>query len=380
MRLRLPFTLALATALSLAGSSLAGAAPEPVIVGVVISTSGPSAPLGVPQKNALALVETDVNAHGGVDGRPLHFEIVDDEAKPDVAAQLVQQLIGKGAVAIICGTRTATSAAATRVTTGANVVQLFLTPSTELWKTPKGVAKTLFQVASSSDDEARAYVGYTAKTLKAKTIAIVHDENQYGTVAAAATADAAKADGLTVVADESYPGDATDFTPQLLRVKAAKPDAVMLLGATNTPALLTVQARTLGIAVPFVGSSAILSPAFLKVVGPGEDHLYAVSNLDFSNPDAVSKKAMDAYAAAYNAPLVGFGGFAYDAGYMIAKALVKAHGKYDGTSVASALETMGVFKGTTGAFHYTATDHNGLSYKDVHIAVARQGVWTTIDE
>lgn len=379
MRKRLGIAAALVAALSLGGNAAVSAAPDPVVVGVVISTSGPSAPLGVPQKNALAIVEHDVNAKGGINGRPLHFEIVDDEAKPDIAAQLVQQLIGKGAVAIICGTRTATSAAATRVTVGANVVQIFLTPSTELWKTPKGVAKTLFQAAGSSDDEAHAYTFFSAKTLKAKTIAIVHDENQYGTVAAAATEAAAKDAGLTVVANESYPGDATDFTPQLLRVKAANPDAVMLLGATNTPALLTVQARTLGIKVPFVGSSAILSPAFLKVVGPDEDHLYAVSNLNFSNPDAVTKVAMTEYSAAYNLPLVGFGGFAYDAGNLIARALTKANGKFDGASVASALETSGAFHLTSGTFHYTAADHNGLSYKDVHIAVARKGVWYTQD-
>jgi branched-chain amino acid transport system substrate-binding protein len=320
-----------------------------------------------------------VNAHGGINGRPIHFEIVDDGAKPDIAAQLVQQLIGQGAVAIICGTRTATSAAATRVTTGANVVQMFLTPSTELWKTPKGVAKTLFQVASASDDEARAYVNFAATTLKAKNVAIVHDENQYGTAAATATEAAAKDDGLTVVDTESYPGDATDFTPQLLRVKGAKPDAVFLLGATNTPALLTVQARTLGIKVPFIGSSAILSPAFLRVTGPAEDQLYAVSNLDFTHPNAVEKTAIKEYVGTYNAPLVGFGGFAWDAGFMIAKALAKSNGKTDGDSLAAALETMGAFAGTTGTFHYTADDHNGLSYKDVHIAVARKGVWYTID-
>jgi branched-chain amino acid transport system substrate-binding protein len=379
MRQRLSTVAALIAAFALTGSLAVSAAPDPVMVGVVISTSGPSAPLGVPQKNAFAIVERDVNAHGGIGGRPLHFEIVDDEAKPDVAAQLAQQLIGKGAVAIICGTRTATSAAATRVTVGANVVQLFLTPSTELWKTPKGVAKTLFQVASSSDDEAHAYVAFAKNKLHAKTIAIIHDENQYGTVAGTATEGAAKDNGLTVVASESYPGDATDFTPQLLRVKAAKPDAVMLLGATNTPALLTVQARTLGIKVPFLGSSAILSPAFLKVVGPAEDQLYAVSNLDFTNPDAVSKIAIKEYVDAYHGPLVGFGGFAYDAGYLITKALNQAHGKYDGATLATALETMGPLHGTSGTFHYSATDHNGLSEKDVHMAVARKGVWYTID-
>jgi branched-chain amino acid transport system substrate-binding protein len=379
MRMRFPSVAALIAAFTLAGSMGASAAPEPIVVGVVISTSGPSAPLGVPQKNAFAIVEKDVNAHGGIGGRPLHFEIVDDEAKPDVAAQLAQQLIGKGAVAIICGTRTATSAAATRVTVGANVVQLFLTPSTELWKTPKGVAKTLFQVAAASDDEAHAYVAFAKNKLKAKTIAIVHDENQYGTVAAAATEAAAKDNGLTVVANESYPGDATDFTPQLLRVRAAKPDAVMLLGATNTPALLTVQARTLGVKVPVVGSSAILSPAFLRVVGPAEAELYAVSNLNFTHPDAVSKIAIKAYVDAYHGPLVGFGGFAYDAGYLIAKGLNQAHGKTDGASLATALETMGALHGTSGTFRYSATDHNGLTEKDVHMAVARKGVWYTID-
>jgi branched-chain amino acid transport system substrate-binding protein len=379
MRKHLSSVAAIVAALCVTGSLPVSAAPDPIMVGVVISTSGPSAPLGVPQKNAFAIVENDVNAHGGIGGRPLHFEIVDDEAKPDVAAQLAQQLIGKGAVAIICGTRTATSAAATRVTVGANVVQLFLTPSTELWKTPKGVAKTLFQVAAASDDEAHAYTAFAKNKLHAKTIAIIHDENQYGTVAGTATEAAAKDNGMTVVADESYPGDATDFTPQLLRIKAAKPDVVMLLGATNTPALLTVQARTLGIKMPFVGSSAILSPAFLRVVGPAEDQLYAVSNLDFTNPDAVSKVAIKAYVDAYHGPLVGFGGFAYDSGYLITKALIKARGKYDGATLASALETMGPLHGTSGTFRYSATDHNGLSEKDVHIAVARKGVWYTID-
>jgi branched-chain amino acid transport system substrate-binding protein len=368
MRKHLSSVAALVAALCVTGSLPVSAAPDPIVVGVVISTSGPSAPLGVPQKNALAIVERDVNAHGGIAGRPLHFEIVDDEAKPDVAAQLAQQLIGNGAVAIICGTRTATSAAATRVTVGANVVQLFLTPSTELWKTPKGVAKTLFQVAAAADDEAHAYTAFAKNKLHAKTLAIIHDENQYGTVAGTATEAAAKDNGMTVVADESYPGDATDFTPQLLRVKAAKPDVVMLLGATNTPALLTVQARTLGVKVPFVGSSAILSPAFLRVVGPAEDQLYAVSNLDFTNPDTTSKIAIKAYVDAYHGPLVGFGGFAYDSGYLIAKALLKAHGKYDGAALA-----------TAGTFRYSASDHNGLSQKDVHIAVARKGVWYTID-
>ena len=64
MRRRALFAAAFIGALSLPAGGNASAAGAPILVGVVISTSGPSAPLGVPQKNALALVERDVNAKG----------------------------------------------------------------------------------------------------------------------------------------------------------------------------------------------------------------------------------------------------------------------------------------------------------------------------
>jgi branched-chain amino acid transport system substrate-binding protein len=363
---------------SLAGPP-ASAAPEPILVGAVLSYSGPSAPLGQPQVNSLELAEKQINAAGGVLGRPIHFEIVDDEAKPDVAAQLAQQLIGKGAIAIICGTRTATSAAVVRVTTGANVVQFFLTPSTELWNTPKGVTKTVFQVAATAQNEAKAEVLFAKQTLKAKSLSILHDENEYGTGAAAATADAAKAIDLNVLGSDSYPGVATDFTPQLLKIKAAKPDVIMLIGATNTPALATVQARTLGLMMPIMGTSAILNPAFLRVVGAAADPgLYADTNFNFTYPDAVAKAYISAYTSAYHQPAVLFGAFAIDTAYLIVKALEKAKGKSDGTTLATALETMEPYHGTAGTYHYSATDHNGLTAADVHIAVAHKGVWFTI--
>lgn len=70
MRLRFSTVAALIAAFALLPSIGASAAAEPIVVGVVISTSGPSAPLGVPQKNAFAIVEKDVNDHGGIAGRP----------------------------------------------------------------------------------------------------------------------------------------------------------------------------------------------------------------------------------------------------------------------------------------------------------------------
>ena len=119
-----------------AGTMPTSAAPEPIKLAAILSTSGPSAPLGLPQVNAVKLAEKDINAHGGINGRPVQIDIVDDGAKADVAAQLATQMISSGHVAIFCGTRTDTSAAVARVTASGNVLQVYTTPTESLWRTP----------------------------------------------------------------------------------------------------------------------------------------------------------------------------------------------------------------------------------------------------
>jgi ABC-type branched-subunit amino acid transport system substrate-binding protein len=114
MHRSLRFIAALAVAGLAATAAAPAQSPAPIEIGAILSYTGLSAPLGQPQVNALKLAETDINAHGGIKGRPVHFDIVDDEAKADVASQLTTQMIGKKVAAIICGTRTDTSQACCR--------------------------------------------------------------------------------------------------------------------------------------------------------------------------------------------------------------------------------------------------------------------------
>ena len=87
------------------------------------------------------------------------------------------------------------------------------------------------------------------------------DDGTTGLLYGGATIAAAEAKvlGLQVVGDEAYPGTATDFTPQIVKLRDAKPDVVVLWGATTTPGLAIRAARTLGLNVPILGSSGILS-------------------------------------------------------------------------------------------------------------------------
>jgi len=351
------------------------AAPEPIKIAAILSTSGPSAPLGVPESNAAKLAEREVNAHGGINGRPIEIDVVDDGAKADVAAQLATQMIASGHVAIFCGTRTDTSAAVARVTGASNVLQVYTTPTESLWRSPRGVVKNVFQVNPRDQLEAIALLTFAKSKLRAKNVAILHDENLYGSGGAAIAAAEAKSLGLGIVGDESYPGTATDFTPQIVKLRDAKPDAVVLWGATTTPGLAIRSARTLGLNVPILGSSGILSPAILGVAGGGAaGEVYSASPLAGA-PSAEQRAFSGLYDGAYHQPVVSFAANGWDAIQIIVAALREAKGKTDGASLASALEAGKPIPLVDGTFKFSPSDHNGLVAADVHIAKANNGTW-----
>jgi branched-chain amino acid transport system substrate-binding protein len=351
------------------------AAPEPIKLAAILSTSGPSAPLGVPESNAVKLAEREVNAHGGINGRPVQIDVVDDGAKADVAAQLATQMIASGHVAIFCGTRTDTSAAVTRVTGAANVLQVYSTPTASLWSTPRGVAKNVFQVNPRDQLEAVALLTFAKSRLRAKNVAILHDENLYGSGGATIAAAEAKALGMNVVGDESYPGTATDFTAQIVKLRGAKPDAVVLWGATTTPGLAIKAARTLGLGVPILGSSGILSPAILNVAGgAAAGEVYSASPLA-GTPSAEQRAFSALYDREYHQPVVSFAANGWDAVQIIFAALREAKGKTDGRSLASALEAGKELPLVDGTYKFSPSDHNGLIPGDVHIAKANNGTW-----
>jgi branched-chain amino acid transport system substrate-binding protein len=364
-------------AVSARGDTAAAAGP-PLIVGVILSTTGVFATLGEPAANAVRLAEDDINARGGVAGRPLHFEIVDDEGKPDVASQLATQEIAKGAVAIVGGSNTPASAAIVRATTTANTLQIYLSPTAQLWDTKNGVLKTVFETQPRLEIESRTIVRFARERLHAQKIAVLYDDNPYGTQGFRTLDAATKAQGVPLVASVSYPGSATDVTAQLQQIKAAGADTVVIYGASQTPGLAVRQIRALGLKVNVIGSNAIFSDNFLKIAGRDGEDVYSDGSLNFTHPTAREAGLMRAYRARFNGRPISFTTVAWDAAHLVALALANAHGKTAGDALATALETMPPYAGVTGTYHFSATDHNGLAAGDIRMAVDRNAVWFTL--
>lgn len=284
-------------------------------------------------------------------------------------------MIASGHVAIFCGTRTDTSAAVARVTGASNVLQVYSTPTESLWRTPRGVAKNVFEVNPRDQLEAIALLTFAKTRLHAGKIAILHDENLYGSGGSTIAQNEAKTLGMAVVADESYPGTATDFTAQIVKIRDAKPDAIVLWGATTTPGLAIKAARTLGVTMPILGSSGIASPAILTVAGGGAaGEVYTDSALA-APPTAEQRGFASMYDREYHTPINSFAVNGWDAVQLIVAALREAKGKTDGPSLAAALESGKPIPLLDGTYKFSAADHNGLVASDLHILKAQNGTW-----
>jgi len=374
--------LAAAVLIALGASSVtvAAAAPSgtPIVIGAVLSITGNYAPLGEPERNALKIAEAEINASGGVAGHPLSIKILDDEGKPDTAQQLVTQLVGEHVAAIIGGTLTPTTLAMTRVTNDAKIVEIYMNPTDSLWNTKNGVMKYLFESTPRNELEATKLMGYLKNKLKRSKIAIMHDEAPYGTTGAPIVAAVAKSLGLEVVDDESYPVAATDMTAQLQKAMKAGADALVIWTAGPAAPILVRQAKQFGFKGTIIGSTGIASDNFLKVSGRDGYDVYADLDLNYTHPDAAQRKFLDLYRKAYNARPSNFASFAWDAAHLLAFAIGKTKGDVSGDSLSAALTTMRPYRGTTGEFKFTATDHNGLKSDAVKVCI-EHGAWVIIE-
>jgi branched-chain amino acid transport system substrate-binding protein len=376
---RIPLSLLAAAALAvLPQTAPAAPAGQPIVIGAILSITGLYAPLGEPESKALRLAEKDINAHGGIAGRPLHIIIQDDEGKGDTAAQLATGLIGQNVAAIIGGSLTPTSLAIARVTSAAKVVQLYPTPTSAVWNAKGGVAKYIFEVTPRNEIEATKLLSFTKGKLGAKKIALLHDDAPYGTQGAAIATDEAHRQGLEVADDEPFPITSTDVTAQLGRIKASGADTIVIWTASPTAALAVRQIRQLGLNTGVVGSTGIVSDNFLRIAGKDDDGVYADMDLNVTHPNAPQRAFMNAYHAAYDARPNNFASFVWDAAHLAALALNATHGNSDGDALSAALVSMKPYAGSTGTFKFSESDHNGMTPEDVHIAIDRNAIWFTL--
>jgi len=180
---------------------------------------------------------------------------------------------------------------------------------------------------------------------------------------------------IAVTTTESFAKGDVDFKPQLTKIKASASDAIVLSALVAEGGPIMVQARQLGITLPFIGGNGMNSPRVFELAKDSSDNLWVGSPWSVENPAAENKRFIAAYQKAYGAPPDQFAAQAYDAMYIVGQALkkIKLAGKIesDRKALRDALPAI-QFSGATGPFKFrqvTGRDGKPAGYDAVQTAI-----------
>jgi branched-chain amino acid transport system substrate-binding protein len=319
--------------LALPWAATPAAAEEPIKIGLSIASTGGIAPIGKQLLVGLEIWRDDVNAKGGLLGRPVQLVHYDDQSNPSVVPATYTKLLGVDKVDLLLGPY------------GTNMIAAALPVIMQQNKMTIGILgvnvnhqfnySRYFVMIPGGDEGVLSYSrGWfeiaMAQTPKPKTIAIVAADGEFGQLACGGGRDNAKTSGLNIIYDKSYPPFSTDLTPVVHAVAATKPDLIFVcayppdtVAFVRAAAETNLNARMLG--GPMIG---FLSSTIKMQLGPLLNGFVFLENfppspkLDFPGLKEVLAK-YQARAPSLGTDPLGYGNvpFAYAAGQVLAKAV-----------------------------------------------------------
>jgi branched-chain amino acid transport system substrate-binding protein len=283
----------------------AGAYAQPIKIGFPIPLTGEIPKVGEGTKFAAELMKEEINGQGGLEvgGKkyPLEFIYEDNEAKPESAVNVTLKLIERDQVVALIGPQSSRQA----IPAG-GVANEHETPMISPWSTNPDTTKGrpwVFRAAFLDPFQAPVAANFSQKTFKAKTVAVLFEiSNDYSKGLADNFKEAwEKLNGPgSVLAFESHGPNDSDFSAQLTKINAAKPDFIFLPDNYNFVALIVKQARDLGYKGPFMGSDSWGSAELMTLCGDDCKGLHFSTHYAAAGAVGATKAFIDKYNAKHN--------------------------------------------------------------------------------
>ena len=332
-------------------SSLAGAQ---IKIGVAEALTGNAAQYGVPIRKGFELALSEINGRGGINGQKIELLVEDEQGKKEEAINVFKKLIFQDKVLMLFGPTLSNSAQASDpVAQGAKVV-VFGTSNTADGIT--SIGNYVFRNSVTEADILPVTLKVAAQKTGLKKVAVLYGNDDIFTKSGYDNfKKALETLKIPVTTTETFAKGDVDFKPQLTKIKASNADAIVMSALVAEGAPVMVQARQLGIALPFIGGNGMNSPKVFDLAKDNSDNLWVGSPWSSENPAAENTRFIAAYQKAHNAVPDQFAAQAYDAMYVVAQALkqVKLTGKLpaDRTALRNALPAVQI-TGATGPFKF----------------------------
>ena len=377
----------LSTFLSLLLAS--GLAAADLKIGVIASSTGPTAVVGIPQKQTVALLPTEIA------GQKVDYLVLDDASDPTNAVTNVKKLIAEHKVDALIGPTTTPAALAMLDFVAESKVPLVTTVGSSSIILPLDDKKRwVFKTTQNDDLIAGALIEHMLAN-GVKTLGFIGFNDPYGENWLKVFGGMADKAGLKIVVSERFNRTDQSVTGQALKVITAKPDAV-LVAATGGPAVLPqTSLQEKGYKGRIYQTHGVATNDFIRIGGKAVEGtlmaggpMLVAHDLAASNPiKAVAQGYIKAYEGKYGAGTMStFGANTYDAGLLLQKAIPTALKKAKpGTpefreALRDALEQSKEVVGAQGVFNMSAQDHNGMDKRARVMMAVKDGKWVLVKD
>ncbi|MGE5117205.1 MAG: ABC transporter substrate-binding protein [Betaproteobacteria bacterium] len=377
-------TALLAPTLAALAFAAAPAARADIHVGVILSTTGPAASLGIPEEQTIRMGPTEMA------GQKVRYTILNDASDTSTAAKNASRLINEDKVDVIIGTSiTPTSLVVVEAAGAAQVPVVSLAGGGAIVLPQDGPRKWAFKLTPSEQLQANRALDHFQKA-GGKTIATISFANSYGEGFLKSFEPVAGKRGVKIVASERYNPTDPSVTAQVLKVLAANPDGVYIFASGTQGALPQLELARRGYKGPVYQTQGVANNDFLRVGGKAVEGGFMTvapalvpEQLPEANP--IRKVALDyvqKYEARHGAGSRSlFGASAWDALLIVDRAAHEAVGKgQPGTpafraALRDALENLHEFVGAEGVFNMSPSDHNGVDARSQVLVRIENGQW-----
>jgi branched-chain amino acid transport system substrate-binding protein len=331
---------------------------------MVIGTTGAFAGGEAPLVNGTKMAVEELNAKGGIGGKKINLVIEDTGSEQTGAVNAFNRVIDQEPVAIMNTTLSGFVLSQIGMIQDENIPTLTGAASAQLALDKKGV-EPLFRVRTSDSRVPAAATRFAVQNLGAKKVGILRNNNEYGNGWRITIEETLKSLNMTPAIVESFEGADRDLTPQLLRIKNAGVDVLIISGDPPNFVVAVQQMKQLGLDTKVILSNAGVLPTTIKLYQPDASNgIYGTVD-SLPGGDPAHKDWSDRYRKTFNIEPDYSAAEYYDGVMMLAAAIGKV-GTEKGALVKE-MRTISGYKGIGNTYTYANKGDGGESVAVVQI-------------
>lgn len=339
-------------------------------IGMSAGLTGYAATVDRAWRDGVEVAVAALNAKGGIAGRQVQVIVEDNRSEPQEAVTAYRKMISSDNVNIFAsGCVSAGNFAAAPLVVRAETPMVLCSI---LPQQPDQV-RWAFTTIPPPRFEVETRLDYIKNKTAIKKIGVLHDPSPYANAQSAAAEKEASDYGLEIVGNEQYKTDDADLSVQIQKMYAAGARAILKIGLGGTTLTAAKDIKQLGLDMIMLTSlediavfrpvAEVLGDKFFFVASPSQ----VFDVLPASPLKAEIEKFLVPWRAKYGDRDPNWAGRGWDAVMLIAAAAAKA-GTVEGAKVRDALEGMDGFQGTTGVYHFSASNHQGITENPLLLA------------